>query len=129
MGVRQISGYVAHALLAVYWCWMLVATAPEMRRSTRPRTVQVRVLALRTAAVALTALVVGVIHFWATQWWQVLASVLVAAPIGVLLRRDHRRVVAAPRHRLSLGGRARRLDHRHRATVPEPEPPAAGGPG
>jgi len=57
---------------------------------------------------------VAVIHYWATAWWQVIVAVPVAAGLGVLLHREYRRTVAAPRHRLPLARRARMLDLRPR---------------
>ena len=114
MGLRAVTGYIAHAALLLYWVWVLASTAPQLRRGTRHRGVRVRVLVIKTAALALTALVVGTIHFWATAWWHVAAAVVVAAGLGVLLRRAYRRTVAAPRHRLGLAQRARAFDFRMR---------------
>jgi hypothetical protein len=76
--------------------------------------VRARALAIKTAGFLLTALVVGVIHYWATAWWKVIVAVPLAAGLGVLLHRQYRRTVAAPRHRLPLAHRARLLDLRRR---------------
>ena len=113
--LREISGYVAHALLLVYWAWVLCCTAPQLRRSKRGRALKVRVLLVKTAAIVLTALLVGVIHFWATHVWQVALAVPVAAVIGIALRRYHRTLVAAPKHQLTLIARAQRRGRRRAA--------------
>jgi hypothetical protein len=76
----------------------------------------VRVLLIKTAGLGLTAVVVGIIHYWATAWWQVVVTLPIAALLGVLLRRAYRRTVAAPRHRLRLVHRARDLHRRPRDT-------------
>lgn len=107
MGLREVTGYIAHVLLAVYWLWVVATTVPQLRRSSRDVQVRARVLLIKTAAVVLTALLVGVIHFWATQWWQVVVAVPVAAGLGVLLHRAYRRVVVPPRHRRTLTRRGR----------------------
>ncbi len=73
MGIREITGYIAHVLLAGYWLWVILSTAPQLRRGARDQRVRTQVLLIKTAAVVLTALLVGVIHFWATHWWQVIA--------------------------------------------------------
>lgn len=114
MGLRLLTGYAAHTALLTYWLYVVASTAPELRKGQRDRRVRAQVLALKTAGLALTAVVVGIIHYWATAWWQVVVTVPVAAVAGVLLRRRYRRVVAAPRHRLTLGRRARTLDLRRR---------------
>jgi CHASE2 domain-containing sensor protein len=112
---RAITGYIAHVLLGLYWIWMVSSTAPQLRRSSRDRQARLHILLIKTAAIALTTLVVGVIHFWATHWWHVIVAVIVAAGLGILLRRAYRRIVATPRHRLTLTQRARRFDPSHRA--------------
>jgi hypothetical protein len=112
MGIRQITGYIAHILLALYWLWMISSTAPQLRRSSRDRGLRVRIVLVKTAAIVLTALVVGVIHFWATQWWQVVGAPVVAGLAGLLLRRAYRTLVAAPRHRATLTQRARTFERR-----------------
>lgn len=106
--LREITGYIAHVLLAGYWLWALWRTAPQLRRSSRARSVRLHVLTIKTLAVGLTALVVGVIHFWATQWWHVAAALGAAIGCGLLLHRAYRQLVAAPRHRRPLTQRARR---------------------
>jgi hypothetical protein len=114
MGIREVTGYIAHVALAAYWAWVVASTAPQLRKGTRDRRVRARALAIKTAGFLLTALVVAVIHYWATAWWQVIVAVPVAAGLGVLLHREYRRTVAAPRHRLPLARRARMLDLRPR---------------
>ncbi|HEY0816624.1 MAG TPA: hypothetical protein VGE11_25370 [Pseudonocardia sp.] len=110
MGLRAVTGYIAHAALLAYWLWVVAATAPQLRKGTRDRHTRVRVLFIKTAGFVLTAVVVGIIHYWATAWWQVIVTVPVAVALGVLLRRAYRRAVAAPRHRLTLSRRAKTLD-------------------
>jgi hypothetical protein len=110
MGLRQITGYIAHALLGAYWLWVITRTAPRLRRGARDRTLRLRVALIKTAAVAVTALVVGVIHFWATEWWHVVVAVLVASVLGLQLHRIYRGLVAAPRHRLTLVRRTRGVE-------------------
>jgi len=110
MGLRAVTGYIAHAALLAYWLWVIASTAPQLRKGTRDRHTRVRVLLIKTAGFALTAVVVGVIHYWATAWWQVIVTVPVAVALAVLLRRAYRRAVAAPRHRLTLSRRAKTLD-------------------
>ena len=110
MGIREVTGFIAHCLLAVYWIWIIFSSAPQLRRGARDKRARLRVLLIKTAAILLTSLLVGVIHFWATQWWHVIVAAIVAATLGVLLRRAYRRVVATPRHRLTLTQRARRFD-------------------
>ena len=102
--------YIAHVLLAGYWLWIVLSATPQLRRGARDQQVRRRVLLIKTAAVGLTALVVGVIHFWATHWWHVLVVLPVAAGLGLLLRRAYRRLVAPPRHRRPLTQRARRFE-------------------
>jgi TRAP-type C4-dicarboxylate transport system permease large subunit len=114
MGIRAVTGYIAHVALVVYWAWVVISTAPQLRKGTRDRRVRARALAIKSAAFLLTAVVVGVIHYWATAWWQVIVAVPVAAVLGVLLHREYRRTVAAPRHRLPLSRRARAFDLRRR---------------
>lgn len=118
MGIREITGYIAHVLLGAYWIWVISSTAPQLRRGSRDRRVRVTVLLIKTAAVLLSAVVVGVIHFWATQWWHVIVAVIGAIGAGTLLRRAYRRVVALPRHRLTLIKRARRFERRHLPATP-----------
>jgi hypothetical protein len=108
MGVRAITGYIAHAVLLTYWLWVVASTAPQLRRGTRDRQVRGRVLLIKTAGFAVTAVVVGIVHYWATAWWQIGVALPVAVGLGLLLRREYRRTVAAPRHRLSLADRRRR---------------------
>lgn len=118
MDIREVTGYIAHALLGLYWLWVVSSTAPQMRRNTRDRGLRLRILLIKTAAVVLTSLVVGVIHFWATQWWHVIAAVAVAIVLAVVLRKAYRRLVAAPRHRATLAQRTRKAWRRD-----EHEPP------
>jgi len=121
MDLWVLTGYVAHAALTAYWFWVVASTAPQLRRGTRDRRVRLRVLLIKTAALALTAVLVAIIHYWATAWWQIAVALPPAAVLGVLLRRWYRRTVAAPRHRLTLTRRAKTLDlHRrpHRAHAP-----------
>jgi hypothetical protein len=114
MGIRAVTGYIAHAALVAYWVWVFASTAPQLRKGTRDRRVRMRVLAIKSTGFLLTAAVVGIIHYWATAWWQVIVMLPIAAVLGVLLRREYRRTVAAPRHRLTLTRRARTLDLRRR---------------
>lgn len=125
MGLREASGYCAHGLLALYWVWLLSCTAPQLRKSSRGRGLKVRVLLTKTAGIGLTALLVGVIHFWATDWWQVITAILVAAVLGVLLHRVYRRLVAAPKHRLTLGRRVQMRRHRRPGLLPAGPPVVA----
>ena len=110
MGLREGTGYVAHAVLLGYWLWVVAATTPQLRKGTRGQTVRVRVLVIKTAGFAFTAVFVGIVHYWATAWWQVAVALPAAAVLGLLLRRAYRRSVAAPRHRLTLAQRVRTLD-------------------
>ena len=121
MGLRAVTGYIAHAVLLAYWLWVVACTAPQLRKSTRNRQVRVRALLIKTAGFVLTAVVVGIIHYWATAVWQVVVTVPIAAALGLLLRRLYRRTVAAPRHRLSVARRGKALDLRRR-------PPRGGAP-
>jgi hypothetical protein len=114
MGIREITGYIAHFLLAGYWLWVVFSTAPQLRRGSRDRRVRLEVLLIKTAGLVLTGLVVGVIHFWATEWWHVVVAVLVAAGLGTLLNRTYRRRVALPKHRLTLTHRARTFERGRR---------------
>ncbi len=120
MGIREITGYVAHVLLAVYWIWVVARTAPQLRKGARDRRLRFRILLVRSGGLLLTALLVGVIHYWATEVWQVLVALPVAALLGVQLRRSYRRLVTAPRHRRTLSQRARTV-HLER---PDDAPPA-----
>ncbi|OJY45212.1 hypothetical protein [Pseudonocardia sp. 73-21] len=108
MDIRAVTGYIAHALLGLYWLWVVSSTAPQLRRTMRCRGLRIRIFLIKTAAVVSTSLVVGVIHFWATAWWQVIVAVAVAIVLAVLLRRAYRRLVAAPRHRATLVQRTRK---------------------
>jgi hypothetical protein len=122
MGIREITGYIAHLLLAGYWLYVVLSTVPQLRRGTRNRRVRLDVLLIKTTGVLLSALVVGVIHFWATAWWQVVVAVVVAVGLGMLLRRAYRRVVAPPRHRRALTKRGRTFQRRY-STSPRPAAP------
>jgi hypothetical protein len=113
MGIRAVTGYLAHFLLAGYWVWVISSTTPQLRRSSRCRALAVRLALIKTAGIVVTALTVGVIHFWATQVWHVVATLVIAVAIAIPLRRRYRALVAAPRHRLTLGTRAREFEHRH----------------
>ncbi|TCK21512.1 hypothetical protein [Pseudonocardia endophytica] len=124
MDLRRVTGYVALALLAGYWVWILSRTSPELRRGTRDRGLRMRILLVKTAAVVLTALVVLTIHFWATAVWQVLVTVPVAIGAGYLLRRVYRRLVAVPRHRLPLAQRVRRAGQLHVIAPPHSRTPS-----
>lgn len=118
MDVRRVTGYIALALLAGYWVWVLSCTTPELRRGTRDRALRGKILLVKTVAAALTALVVATVHFWATQVWQIVVVVALAAVAGFGLRRVYRRLVAAPRHRLPLAQRVRRTGHLHVISPP-----------
>jgi hypothetical protein len=114
MGLRAVTGYIAHALLLGYWLWVVASTAPQLRKGTRDRQIRLRVLVIKTAGLALTALVVGIVHYWATAWWQIVVALPIAALMGWQLRRAYHRTVAAPRHRLTIGRRVKTLDLRPR---------------
>jgi hypothetical protein len=114
LGIREIAGYVAHLLLVGYWLWVVFSAAPQLRRGSRDRRVRMEVLLIKTAGFVLTGLVVGVIHFWATEWWHVVVAVLGAAGLGMLLTRAYRRRVALPKHRLTLTHRARTFERGRR---------------
>jgi small-conductance mechanosensitive channel len=105
MDLREVTGIIAHCVLAVWWLWIISSTAPQLRKGCRDRRLKVKILALKSAGFLLTALVVGVIHYWATHWWHVAVCVPVAVVLGLLLRRSYRRTVAAPRHRLTFARR------------------------
>jgi hypothetical protein len=109
--LRVVTGWIAYATLAAYWLWILSSTAPQLRRSRRDRGLSTRILAMRTAGIALTAFVVGMIHFWAANPVEVLAALGIGAVVGTVLHREYRRLVAAPRHRLNLYGRIDRRLH------------------
>ena len=114
LDIREITGYVAHLLLVGYWLWVVFSAAPQLRRGSRDRRVRMEVLLIKTAGLVLTGLVVGVIHFWATEWWHVVVAVLGAAGLGMLLTRAYRRRVALPKHRLTLTHRARTFERGRR---------------
>jgi small-conductance mechanosensitive channel len=118
MGIRQITGYIAYVLLGVYLLWTLSRSAPQLRRSSRDRDVRLRILLIKIATVLVIAVVVGVIHFWATQWWHVIVTLVAAIVIGIFLNRAYRRHVAVPRHRMPLLDRSARTGRkaRHKST-------------
>ena len=107
--LRAITGWIAYAVLICYWAWILSSTSPQMRRGHRDRGRCARILALRTAGIGLTAFVVGMIHFWAVNPVEIVAALGIGGVAGTVLRREYRRLVAAPRHRLNL---YRRVDRR-----------------
>ncbi|MBP2367052.1 hypothetical protein [Pseudonocardia parietis] len=111
MDLRRVSGYVALGLLALYLLWALSRTAPQLRKGNRDRRVRTQLMLIRVAAVALAALFVATVHFWATAWWQVALAVPVALVVAMLLRRAHRRLTGPPRHRAPLAQRVRRTGH------------------
>jgi hypothetical protein len=112
MALREGTGYLAHVLLAQYWIWVISTGASRLRPGRPDRGRALRILAVKSAGVILTALLVGVIHYWATQWWHVVGALVLAATLAVPLHREYRRLVAAPRHRLTLRQR----------TLPGPRP-------
>lgn len=118
MGIREITGYVAHVLLAAYWLWVVACTAPQLRKGARDRGLRLRILLVKSGGLLLTAALVGVIHYWATAWWQVAVALPIAAVLGVQLRRCYRRLVAAPRHRRTLGQRAKTVHIRRTGDAP-----------
>jgi hypothetical protein len=129
MDIREITGYIAHVALASYWLWIIFGTAPQLRRCSRDKRAKLQVLLIKSSAVVLSGLLVGVINFWATQWWHVIVAILVAVPTAILLRRVYRRLVVAPRHRLTLTHRARRFERNYRdcpRPLPLPGQPVAG---
>ncbi|RZT85000.1 hypothetical protein EV383_1862 [Pseudonocardia sediminis] len=113
MGLREVTGYIAHALLAGYWIWVVSSTAAQLRSTSRSPRLRLQVALVKTAGIAVTAVVVGVIHFWATHWWHVVVTLVVAAPVGVGLRHVYKRLVVAPRHRRALVQRAQVYDLIH----------------
>ena len=114
LGIREITGYIAHLLLVGYWLWVVFSAAPQLRRGSRDRRARMEVLLPPPPGSVLTGLVPGVIHFWATEWWHVVVAVLVAAGLGMLLTRAYRRRVALPKHRLTLTHRARTFERGRR---------------
>ena len=114
MGIREITGYIAHFLLVGYWLWVVCSTAPQLRRGSRDRRVRLELLLIKTAGLVLTGLLVGVIHFWATEWWHVVVALPVAAGLGTLLHRAYRRRVVLPRHRPTLTRRSRTFERGRR---------------
>jgi hypothetical protein len=127
VGLRAVTGCIAHAALLGYWLWVVASTAPQLRKGTRDRQVRARVLILKTAGLALTALVVGIVHYWATAWWQVVVAVPIAALMGWQLRQAFHRTVAAPRHRLTLARRPPATPRRETAPPPAWRGEAAQG--
>ena len=123
LGIREITGYVAHFLLAGYWLWIFFSTVPQLRRGARDKRTRTQVLLIKTAAVVLTSLMVGLIHFWATHWWQVAIAAPIVIGLGVLLHRAYRRLVAPPRHRRALTQRGRTY---HRRFSTSHAPPRSG---
>lgn len=115
MSIRAITGYIAHVLLAGYWLWVMSCTAPQLRKSARDRSLAASLALLKTSGIVITALLVGVIHFWATHIWHVAVALIVAVALGIPLRRRYQALVAAPRHRLPAGLRAA---HGERRPVP-----------
>lgn len=105
--IRVVSGYVAHALLGLYWLWILTSTAPRIRPGQRDRTRRVKILSIKTAGVAVAALLVGVIHYWATEWWQIPVALVASLAIGTYLHRTYGKLVTPPRHRITLVNRRR----------------------
>lgn len=108
--LREVTGYIAVALLAAYWVGMISCTAAQLRSTSRSGRLRVQVALIKTAGIAITAVLVGIIHFWATQWWHIVVALLVAGPVGIALRHLHKRLVIAPRHRRALVQRARVSD-------------------
>lgn len=129
MTIRLVTGYVAHALLGIYLLWMIGSNAPRLRPAQRDRPRRVKILLIKTAAVVVAALLVGVIHYWATEWWHVVAALVGSSVIGLYLHRSYRKLVSPPRHRIALvhrGATSRVLvspaslanRHRHRRQDP-----------
>ena len=115
MGLREVTGYIAHVLLAAYWLWLVIRTAPQLRKGTRDRGKRLRIALLRTAVLAVLFLAVGVIHFWGTELWHIAGAILVAGVLVLLLRRAYRRLVApaaAPDHAAPAGAGSRGEDPR-----------------
>jgi membrane protein implicated in regulation of membrane protease activity len=123
LGIREITGYVAHVLLAGYWLWVVLGTVPQLRRGARDKRVRTQVLLIKTAAVVLTSLIVGLIHFWATYWWQVALALPIAVGLGMALHRAYRRLVAPPRHRRPLTQRGRTFQRSY--TTIQARPPSS----
>lgn len=123
MGLREVTGYIAHALLGGFWVWVVLSTAPQLRKGVRERGLRLRIALVKTAGLGVAFLAVGVIHFWGTQWWHIVAAAVGAVLLCVLLRRAYGRLVAPPRHRITL--RQRALVRRYPAVrVPPPRSPA-----
>lgn len=123
MGLREVTGYIAHVLLGGYWVWVVLSTAPQLRKGVRERGLRLRIALVKTAGLGVAFLAVGVIHFWGTQLWHIVAAVVGALLLGALLRRAYGRLVAPPRHRITL--RQRALGRRSAAVhVPSPRSPA-----
>lgn len=137
MGPREVTGYIAHVLLAAYWLWVLVSTTPQLRKGTRDRGVRLRSALLRTAVLMVLFVAVGVIHYWGTEWWHIAGAIVGSGVLVLLLRRAYRRLVAPAQHRITLRQRAlgRKGDiraphtgdgstdgerHRHRRSAPGP---------
>jgi hypothetical protein len=121
--MREITGYIAHFLLACYWLWVLFSTVPQLRRGARDKRVRGQLLLIKTLAVLLTTLMVGLIHFWATHWWQVAVALPIVVGLGALLHRAYRRLVAPPRHRRPLTQRGRTFQRDY--TTSRLHPPSA----
>ena len=46
MGIRAVTGYIAHVALVAYWAWVVASTAPQLRKGTRDRRVRARAFLL-----------------------------------------------------------------------------------
>lgn len=115
--IRRVTGYLALVGAACYWVYLFTASAPQIRKGTRCRSLAVKVVLIELAAVLITAAFVVEVHFLATEWWQVLASVALVIPTSWLLRRVYRKLVAAPKHSLRFSTQrperfSRRSGHR-----------------
>jgi hypothetical protein len=131
--IRLVTGYIAHVLLGLYWLWTLSSTVPRIRPGQRDRTRRVKILSIKSAGVAVTALLVGVIHYWATEWWQIAVALLGSLAIGTYLHRSYRKLVTPPRHRITLvnrhqaGARALLETRRHADHPRAPHTPPTHG--
>lgn len=106
MGLREVTGYIAHVLLGAYWLWIIASTAPQLRKGTRDRGLRLRILMVRTEVLVVLSLAVGVIHFWGTEWWHIVGAIVGTGVLVLVLRRAYRRLVAPAQHRITLRQRA-----------------------
>ena len=97
--IRRITGYIALAVIALYWLWLLTSTAPQLRRRHRDGVLRTKIRAVQTLGFVTAAAVVIEIHFLATSIWQVLLVLVLALVLARLLRQKYLELVPPPRHR------------------------------